>query len=205
MLQDDTRGDGSRAGSAAPAARSEAPASPVDERNPHWTKYRDLAEQVLARAKEPFEIADLATPCALETVGMVTRYAIRLALNEGDVKGSGDRHALSERAYAATATRFWAEGKAVQPQEALDVALRYAVLHVLSASGIEKRWQEAAEYQAAWDRTETQPASVPLRAARWVAHLWPIAAGIGIGASVGMGSAFVYYYVIAPMSRLAGH
>jgi hypothetical protein len=39
-----------------------------------------------------------------------------------------------------------------------------------------------------------------LRAARWVAHLWPIAAGIGAGLTVGVGSAFVYYYVIAPLA-----
>ena len=155
---------------------------------------------MIGRAKEPFEIEDPeieggATPCTAHTIGMATRYAIRLALLEGEVQDATRRKEIAERAYMATAERFWTSD-ASQGAAALDEGLRYAVLHVLSASGVEQRWDEAAAYQAAWERTETR-ASVPLRAARWVAHLWPIAAGIGAGLTVGAVSAFVYYYVIA--------
>jgi hypothetical protein len=181
-----------------------AVAWPVDERNPYWARYRDIADQVIVRAKEPFEIEDVATPCTAHTVGMATRYAIKLALYEGAVAERERRVAIAERAYAATAQVFWTDnarqGGARQGREGLDDSLRYAIFHTLSASGIEQRWREAAEYQAAWERTET-PASAPLRAARWVAHLWPIALGIGVGAAVGLGGGFIYYFVIAPLLR----
>jgi hypothetical protein len=130
---------------------------------------------------------------------MATRYAIKLALREGEVADRAQRVAIAERAYTATAQVFWTDG-ARQGREGLDDSLRYAIFHALSASGIEQRWREAAEYQAAWERTETRP-SVPRRAARWVAHLWPIAFGIAAGAALGLGGGFIYYFVIAPLLR----
>src|SRR5262249_42331898 len=140
---------------------------PVDDRNPHWTRYRDIAEQVVARAKEPFEIEDIATPCTMQTIGMATRYAIRLALREGGVPDAERRKVIAEGAYTATAQAFWSDdaGQGARAasggaRTALDDALRYATFHTLNASGIERRWQEAAAYQEAWERTETK-ASVP--------------------------------------------
>jgi hypothetical protein len=198
MLQEKARSDVAAGHVASGQGASAGEAWPVDERNPFWTKYREIADQVIGRAKEPFEIEDDATPCTAHTIGMATRYAIRLALREGEVPDAARRKEIAERAYMATAERFWTSD-ASQGAAALDEGLRYAVLHVLSASGVEQRWDEAAAYQAAWERTEIR-ASVPFRAARWVAHLWPIAVGIGIGAAIGLGGGFIYYFVIAPLA-----
>jgi hypothetical protein len=75
------------------------------------------------------------------------------------VPDAARRKEIAERAYMATAERFWTSDASLTAA-ALDKGLRYAVLHVLSASGVEQRWDEAAAYQAAWERTETR-ASVP--------------------------------------------
>ncbi len=171
--------------------------APVDERNPFWPKYRDIAERVTSQAKEPFEIADGAAPCAAETMAMAVRYAVRLALKEADAD-PGKRAAILARVSGAMTGAGGPGG-----QDVLDAVLRDAALRALAASGVEERWREAAAFQEAWDRTETRPSALP-RTARWLAQLWPIAAGIATGAIVGVGSAFTYYYIIAPLSRAAG-
>lgn len=184
-----------------PAAGKGIPESlpgPVDERNPFWAKYREVVERVVGRAKEPFGISAGVDPSA-ETIRMVTRYAIRLVQQEHEDTNPRDRDSVAAVVYDATIKKFWGDAVidgAPRGADVLDVALRYAVLYALSASGIEQRWREAAEWQDAWERTEAGKGATPPRA-RWLHRVTTIAIGIAIGAILGIAAAIAYYDLIA--------